>query len=516
MNPNETSEIRRTAYWLMGTIAVMICVAKTVGVESVFEPSRYYPPAGSYGSDRPDDWKPVETRVWPKSRPEPAPTYGSNDRSRWATIRALVDNGTYVIGKRSDPKSKTPKPEDDTGIIFLSDYLSVDKVMNPETGEFFSSKPPLMPTLIAGEYWLLKKLFGWSIDLDRWLVIPFIVLTVNIIPFAIYLWLLARLIEQYGKTDFGKLFTFAAGSFATYLVTFSATLNNHSPATVCALFAIYPLMRARPAGTAETPTDLFLAGFFAAFTACFDLPAACFTVGLCIPVLIARPKNALTYMLPGLAIPVVAFFASNYAALGRLTPAYSEFGGPWYEYAGSNWNKLKLAQAGEKIKGIDFAMESRGVYLFHMLLGHHGWFSLSPYWLIGLFGMGVSVSPAIKDLRRITPQSNPNEAVWTLPLLNGLTFLSTFTLVVFFVWIQKTNNYGGQTSGLRWFFWLTPLWLLTLLTGLDRFFTSRRWQILAFVLLGLGVLSVFYPAWNPWRHPWILNLCERTGWVRYG
>ncbi len=30
------------------------------------------------------------------------PTFGSNDRSRWATVRALVDNGTYEIGYR-DP-----------------------------------------------------------------------------------------------------------------------------------------------------------------------------------------------------------------------------------------------------------------------------------------------------------------------------------------------------------------------------------------------------------------------------
>ena len=514
MTPNDQSETRRTAYLLMGAVAVFICIAKTVGVENFYEPTRYHPAEGSYGADRPEMWKP--DRIWPATRPEPTPTYGSNDRSRWATVRALVENGTYVVGKRENFKTPREKDNDDTGIIFLNDYLSVDKVMNPETGEFYSSKPPLMPTIVAGEYWLVKKAFGWSIGPDRWLVIPFIILTINALPFALYLWLLAKLIEQYGTTDFGKLFTFAAGCFGTFLVGFAPTLNNHSPATVCTLFAIYPLLRSRPTGTTETPLDLFAAGFFAAFTACLDLPAACFTVGLCLPMFIARPRNAFVYMLPGLAIPIVAFFACNYAALGRFTPAYSEFGGPWYEYAGSNWNKMKRAQSGEMIKGIDFAMESRNTYLFHLLFGHHGWFSLSPFWLIGLLGMGVAVSPAIKDLRRIAPNATSTSSVWTLPLLHGLTFLSTVTLVIFFVWIQKTNNYGGHTSGLRWFFWLTPLWLLALLTGVDRFVKSRRVQFFAVVLLGFGVLSVFYPAWNPWRHPWILNLCERTGWVRYG
>jgi hypothetical protein len=502
---------RKTAYLLMAAVATFICVAKIVGVENVYEPSRYKPAPGGYGDNRPDEWTP--DRVWPAGRPEPTPTFGSNDRSRWATIRALVENGTYVVGKRKGPDLQV---QDDTGIIFEKDFLSVDKVMNPATGEFYSSKPPLMPTVLAGEYWLIQTVFGWTITADRWLVIPFMLLTVNAIPFAVYLWLVGKLIEHHGTTDFGKLFTFACACFGSFLVTFSPTLNNHSPATACALFAIYPLLRPRPAGTAETPADLFAAGFFAGLTATLDLPAACFTVGLCLPVFLARPMSAVKFMLPGLAIPVVAFFACNYAALGRFTPAYSEFGGPWYEYAGSNWSKLKRAQAGEFIKGIDFAQESRPTYLFHMLFGHHGWFSLSPFWVLGVGGIVAAAAPAVRDLKRLTPNRMPAAPAWSLPLIHGLTMIATVTLVVFFVWVQKTNNYGGYTSGLRWFFWLTPLWLLATLAGTDRFVKSKPAQLVAVTLLAFGVLSAFYPAWNPWRHPWILILCERTGWVRYG
>src|SRR5947209_2100132 len=40
------------------------------------------------------------TRLWPATRPYPVPMFGSNDRSRWATIRALVEDGTFVIGRR--------------------------------------------------------------------------------------------------------------------------------------------------------------------------------------------------------------------------------------------------------------------------------------------------------------------------------------------------------------------------------------------------------------------------------
>ena len=62
-------------------------------------------------------------------------------------------------------------------------------------------------------------------DGDRWLVIPTILITVNVIPFAVYLVLLARLIETTGKTDFGRLLAFTTACFGTFLLTFSGTLS---------------------------------------------------------------------------------------------------------------------------------------------------------------------------------------------------------------------------------------------------------------------------------------------------
>ena len=34
-------------------------------------------------------------------------------------------------------------------------------------------------------------------------------------------------------------------------------------------------------------------------------------------------------------------------------------------------------------------------------------------------------------------------------------------------YIFKTNNYGGWTERARWFFWLTPMFLLALLPAAD-------------------------------------------------
>ena len=61
-------------------------------------------------------------------------------------------------------------------------------------------------------------------------------------------------------------------------------------------------------------------------------------------------------------------------------------------------------------------------------------------------------------------------------------------------------------------FWLAPLWLLTMLPMAD-VLARRRWtRGLALVLLALSVLSASYPTWNPWTHPWLMNLSQYLGW----
>ena len=39
-------------------------------------------------------------------------------------------------------------------------------------------------------------------------------------------------------------------------------------------------------------------------------------------------------------------------------------------------------------------------------------------------------------------------------------------MLAFYDWNPKARNYGGSTQGLRWLFWLIPMWLLCLPAGL--------------------------------------------------
>ena len=85
--------------------------------------------------------------------------------------------------------------------------------------------------------------------------------------------------------------------------------------------------------------------------------------------------------------------------------------------------------------------------------------------------------------------------------------------LVFYVNQPLMNrNYGGIASGLRWIFWLAPLWLLVMLPAADAM-ASRRWtRGLASVLLAVSVLSASYPTWNPWTHPWLTVFSQYLGW----
>src|SRR5947207_15353197 len=88
---------RRTIYALLIVVAAGGVAGRILSVSRVIEPYLFRDEAD------PHDQRPL----WPTTRPAPMTTLGDNDRSRWDTVRALVDNGTYAIGRRDvDPATR--------------------------------------------------------------------------------------------------------------------------------------------------------------------------------------------------------------------------------------------------------------------------------------------------------------------------------------------------------------------------------------------------------------------------
>jgi hypothetical protein len=492
--------LRRSLYLLMLVVATGLMVGRIGNVELTLEPSLHTPKPKP---DRPGAFYPA--RPWPDKAPIPWPTFSSNDRARWATVKALVEEGTFVIGRRV-PDEKDPRGYRDEGIAYPGSkgYGSVDVVLHPETNEFFATKPPLLTVIVASEYWVLHRYFHKNIDEHKWEVVVPILLVTNVLPLVLALWLLSRLLEHYGTTDWGRLFTFAAACFGTFLPTFTITLNNHVPAACCVVFSLYALIgpgrrKAEPPYYVEgpapdgsrSPLRLILAGLFAGLAACMDLPAGAFAAASALAIL-RFSWTGLIWFVPAVLIPLTVQTAINYKAIGTWEPVYAKFGGPWYMYEGSHWSR---PPRDPEAPGIDFAAEPKGVYALNFLVGHHGLFSLTPIWLLALGGM---LFPLVRGVAGV---------------LHRLTPIVLAVVLAFY--IARTNNYGGWSSGPRWLFWLTPLLLVALIPAADRLGRSRVGRGVAYLCLGASVFSAAFPWTNPWRHPWIYQWFEYMDWVHY-
>lgn len=470
--------LRRSLYRVMLTAAVGLMAARIANVEVQFEPSLY---------------KANPSRSWPAAKPDPWPTFSSNDRARWATVRSLVEQDTFVIGHRV-PNAAVPKGYTDLGILFTDGFKSVDVVLHPDRKEFYATKPPLLTLVVAGEYWLMHKFLKWDIAEHKWEVVVLALLLTNVLPLMIGLWLLSRLLEAYGRTDWGRLFVFAVACFGTFLTTFSVTLNNHLPAACCVFFAMYAVVKPRPEGEPISLGAGLIAGLFAGVAVSLDLPAAAL-VGALAAVLLFRSPKALITFLPAALLPMALQTWVSHAYTGEWGPIYAKFGGPWYEYEGSHWAKRHLPNQ-PQYPGIDFADDPKHVYAFHFLFGHHGFFSLTPVWLLAVVGLFLPGNDG---------RTGRVVRLWTLAVLA--------VVVAFYLW--KSNNYGGWTSGPRWLFWLTPLLLLGLLPTADALAESRIGRGFALLCFAGGVFAAVYPWVNPWRHPWIFQWGEYMGWWKY-
>lgn len=401
------------------------------------------------------------------------PLQSANDRSRWATVWSLVERGTFQIDE----------------IDAVPGWSTIDKVRHE--GHFYSTKPPLQSTQVAGVYWCVKRLTGWNLTNHTAEVTRLILLVVNWLPQVLSLIVLAMLLERYARRDFGKLFVLIVASWATLLVPFTSSLNNHSPGAICVVLALYPLLRILIDGE-RRKRDFVLVGFFGAATFTFELPAALMVLVFGVLLLKADPKRTLTLFVPAALIPVVAFLGLNWVVTGSLSPFYSSYGSDKYRYIHEGIPSYWMHP-----QGLDRNLDSPLMYFVHCTIGHHGLLSLTPVWLLTLVGwLGWRRWP---ECRHRTM------------LLVG----AGITAVVFGFYLTRTQNYnyGGNSIALRWMLWLSPLWLIAMIPVFDAWGSRRGFQVLSSCLLAMSVVSASLPGSNPWQSTWLLSLMERWKWV---
>lgn len=404
------------------------------------------------------------------------PLQSANDRSRWATVWSLVERGTWQIDE----------------IDSQPGWTTIDKVRHrqsdSEPWHFYSSKPPFLSLLAAGLYAAERATLGWGLLAHTAAVTRLLLLLINVLPFAAALLSLAATLRNLQVSPAGRGLILTAAGFGSMLNPYLVTLNNHTPAAASAMLAIAAAVDLRQKASAGSFVRL---GFFAAMTACFELPAAQLGVAAFVLALSTCRRRVWTRFLPAAAVPLLVFVGSNWSATGGLKPFYATYGSETYVYTHNG-----IPSYWTSPRDLDANSEPLAVYLFHCVLGHHGLLSLTPVLLLSVLGS--------------FPRWKRGDTLPPFIIAGG-----TMTLVTLAFYLSRTENYnyGGNSVALRWMLWLSPFWWLAMVPALEQA-GRRRWAIAGLLLL-ISIVSVQWSLHRPWRPSWLYERLEAAGWINY-
>jgi hypothetical protein len=416
------------------------------------------------------------------------PFLSANDRSRWCTVRSLVEYGTFAIDQ------VTAEPGWDT--IDMVQHRGADGELH-----LYSSKPPLMATLMAGPYWVIVKTTGATLGTHPFEIGRALVLLFNVLPLAIYFGLMALLAERWGQTDWGRVVMVATACFGTFLTLFVVSINNHLPAALCAAALLLLALSIWYDGRNDW-WRWALAGLIGGLLVACELPALSLFTAIAVALAWKNPRRWAIAFVPAAAVVGAASLGTNYLAHGTFKPAYAMRSETNPE---ENWYRFEYERGGKVRQsywsnpgGVDAGEPSYAKYAFHVLVGHHGVFSLTPMWLVSLLGLGMALA---------------NRRTREIALVIAAV---SVVCMLFYIFRPKVidRNYGGMTSGFRWVFWLAPLWLFVMLPALDWLSRKRVFRSVVLVLLAFSCLSVAYP-WQPWKQPWIADFLLHLGWIKF-
>lgn len=370
---------------------------------------------------------------------QPSSRKNANTGSRYATIEALVDHGTFFIDK--------------THYKFTPDKLEVGK-------HLVSTKPPLLPTWGAGVYWVYQKLTGHTIADHEGEIIAVVTLFTAWLSHLIFLIYFYRLCRLLIKRQLAIIVALVAACFAYFGTAYASHLNNHSVAAAFLLVGFYYAVRIRNELGAKT-RHWIIAGLVLGILPAIDLPSLSFTGLVWLYLVSYDYKRTLLIFSPALIPGFAAQLVLSYLSTGYLVPAYMN-------------RELLDAQKhnyfSKARSGIDALREPKTIYSFNMLLGHHGLFSMTPLFVFSL----------IDVIRRLVRRQRYFAEALVVLVAN---------LVVILFYVFKSRNYGGWCVGMRWLIPQMALLLVHFALWLDQ---ARLGKLKWTLVVGAFVVSTFH------------------------
>jgi hypothetical protein len=367
-------------------------------------------------------------------------THSWQEESRMATVQTIVEQGTFII--------------DHTEFNRTGDKVFVN-------GHFYSDKTPILSVAAAGVYSILHNVF--DLTLDPTICVPdediaaCRAFTPTGTRFTAFYWLTlifiggssALLIALFWKAlialGVGGTLAMAlaiALGLASPIAPYSIVFAGHVPAAVC-LFAGFWLLtqchserRAesrRGADRNDTNRRLFWAGLLISLSANIDLTLAIFVITFGSWVLMVHRRKIVPYVL-GAIVPVAISAIINMIGAGTIVPLY--FDPKAYDFVGTVLNPTVGGTNG--FYSLEFGVN----YTYNILIGRRGFFAFTPMLIYAVAGLVLVVRDRSNRLR-------------------GLSFGVAIGCLLFAAYlILRTDNYGGEAWGTRWFVPLVPLlWL---------------------------------------------------------
>ena len=223
------------------------------------------------------------------------PVSSSNDRSRWSTVWSLNAGQGYVI-------DETP-------------YPSIDKVKRGD--HFYSSKPALLPTVIAGLVGPIGLATGMTLPDHQDFIVRFVLVLINLLPFAWLLVLYSRLLQRLGFDTSTIHYCLCAAALGTYLTAYSVTLNNHTQAAMATFFALYCFIRIAYEGQREWKY-FAVCGLCTAWAVANEMPALPLALVLMGWLFRISPKATAAWFLPPAVLVGAAFLFTLYLSTRRV------------------------------------------------------------------------------------------------------------------------------------------------------------------------------------------------------
>lgn len=384
---------------------------------------------------------------------------GDTANSRLATVLSLTKHGTWYIDR---PPGERPN---------YFEERTIDKVL--VKGRLLSSKPPMLPLMMTGEYWLLNKVFGWDLEhrRDRAPIIRTLSMTLIGLSYVVVIVFFAKTLLLFVTDETTRAVALFSLAFGTQLWGYSTHINNHVPAAAMVVISLYLTLTLGRGKKTPKAWRFFFFGLAGGLVPTLDMPAGVFVLIAGLYLLNKFPKQTLTWALLGASIPLATHLAITVSVTGSPLPV--QMRGELYMYEAAYWRNPR---------GIDALNETKATYLFHILVGRSGLFSLFP---ILLSGVAASLRALYKK-----------DMALRGPILAGALGFLVLTLY----YVVGTDNYGGEAYGFRWYIVAMPVLLMM---GAPLLATVRaRWKWI-FISLMVGVS--FYSAWECSVHPWGAN-----------